>query len=232
MLAFVLTAAVASRRAVLAYTDYGSPFRFQIGEFLCTDREYARAAVIDALNEIHSHVKGLAFVEGGGGVVYQGIDCNGCHVWGYSSVNNKVEIGGCVNDKAAIIHETLHKLGFQHEQFHPDAKKFLVVNETMLPEFWRDQWTEPSEITLLKDFDICSIMMYPAESSNWPKDAVRYTAEGLAALAKCDNQYLSKSDIRTLNHIYKDDHHHHSYTAFPIVGFLIIMVAVVLFLIA
>lgn len=209
MIVFVLAAAVTARRSVLAATDNHMPLAFSFGEFGChgVNNAEGRAHVIDALNEIHAHARGVVFYEGEGGLFFRGDDCDKCNVYGYGSVNNDVHIGRCARNKAAIIHEVLHKLGFQHEQFHPDAGIYVTINESLLPDDWKAQWVGVDPIVYKSKFDICSVMMYEPESIYWPESAVTYTAKGEAEASKCGDEILSKGDIDTLNHVYPHTHH-------------------------
>jgi hypothetical protein len=209
MIVFLVAAVATARRSVLAATDNTVPLAFTFGEFTCgaVGGEEGRARVIDALNEIHAQAPGVTFYEGVGGVVFKADECDECKVNGYGSVpNNDIQLGRCVTDKSAIIHEVLHKLGFQHEQFHPDAGDYVVVNASLLDSVWRAQWFNSEAIVYQRPFDICSVMMYPAESSFWPEGAVTYTARGQAALAECGSSILSEGDIATLNHVYPHTH--------------------------
>ena len=141
MIVLIAAAAIASRRPSSPTPTTSCPIRYSFGKFGCCRVGQAEGRPIDALNEIHARAPGVIFKAGDGGIVFEATACDRCYVTSYSSIpNNIVQLGRCVTDKAAIIHEVLHKMGFMREQFHKDAAAFVTVNESLLPPDWRYQW--------------------------------------------------------------------------------------------
>jgi len=198
----LLAMASPARRAVVAYTDNGPILEYAFGDFACgIDVPTASAHVVAALSLISRTTPGLTFTPGPNGLEFVATDCASCNVWGYTSVNNTINLGWCATNLHAIVHEILHKLGFEHEQFHPNAADYVTINTSAMTAEAVVQWdSEPNPI-YLSPFDICSVMMYSVEA----EPAVTLTPLGAAALSSCSDAILSASDIVALRAAYPSD---------------------------
>lgn len=169
-----------------------SPITYSYGNHTCA----GSTAVRRALDHVAAAAGGLAFVKGQGGIVFQATDCAVCQIKG-----NVVETGGCHGHRN-VVHEVLHALGFEHEQFHPDAARWLTVDLDRIPAEWRGQWAPRNPAGLkFSPFDICSRMLYSVRDPKW-NNAVALTARGEAAIARCTGATLSAGDTDALRRRY------------------------------
>lgn len=166
-----------------------APVAYRFGHDACG----ARPAVNRALDHLAA-VASINAVERGGGIVFQATNCSACNVRG-----RVVETGGCRSHRD-VLHEVFHGLGFEHEQLHPDAGRYMAVDPGRLPAAWAAQWAPKPNLTAAR-FDMCSVMMYNPRDPLW-NGAVSLTAEGEAAAAACPAAALSAADAAALRRRY------------------------------
>ena len=119
-----------------------------------------------------------------------------------------IHLGWCYNVTGSIIHEVMHKLGFEHEQKRTDRVQFISIDTTKSKwpnriqndpcSKWLYQWIfdetcDSDKSKLVKDglirshgeFDFCSIQMYNLKSSSWDSNLVNATPLGYQKIADC-----------------------------------------------
>uniref|UniRef100_A0A0N5BIQ7 Metalloendopeptidase n=2 Tax=Strongyloides papillosus TaxID=174720 RepID=A0A0N5BIQ7_STREA len=153
--------------------------------------------------------KTLSLPKNTSGIIYYNSDhCNSlvgrqnAHSW------QVIHIGEACNHPGGIIHETLHALGFLHEQCRYDRDLYLQIRDYNMMEHGIKNCFKVSFInsdTYFLNYDLGSIMHY---------DSYAYTKNGEKTIATADPHYdktigqterLSFIDIKALNFHYCSD---------------------------
>ena len=109
-----------------------------------------------------------------------------------------IQPGGCVN-KGIIQHETMHALGFFHEQSRPDRDDFVTILWDNIPDAWANNFQKASEAnvdTRGTPYDYGSVMHYGATLNGKPTIDARGNAIG-------QREGASQSDITHLRLLYQ-----------------------------
>jgi hypothetical protein len=110
--------------------------------------------------------------------------------------------GGCASYKSSIQHETLHALGFHHEQNRPDRNKYVKIRWNNIKPSWKGQFLISKSITTLgQPYDYDSVMHYSGWASS--KNG-RVTIDAGVNTERLGNYGMaSDGDILTLQLLYQ-----------------------------
>ena len=109
-----------------------------------------------------------------------------------------IQPGGCMN-KGIIQHETMHALGFYHEQARPDRDDFVTIIWDNIPDSWKHNFKKASNTevdTRGTPYDYGSVMHYGATLGGKTTIDARGNAIG-------QREGASQSDITHLRLLYQ-----------------------------
>nr|QNH72418.1 toxin candidate TRINITY_DN34308_c0_g1_i1 [Pachycerianthus maua] len=168
----------------------------------------AAATIKDALYELEKHTC-LRFVPRtyqGNYINYKYLD--GC--WSrvgkiyWKEAEQEISLGKGCDKKGTIIHETMHALGFWHEQSRPDRRNYVKVLWENIQDGMEDQFDRYSDDyvnTLGLDYDLDSIMHYGKKS--FSVDGVKQTLEAIGDPTRdLGGNTLTNADINKINAVY------------------------------
>lgn len=157
---------------------------------------------------------GVRFIEGKGNGNYVEF-IHGSGAWSYIGMiggRQTITIDAQWFDPIGTLrHEIGHTLGLKHEHARPDRDKYIKVNYSNIPPFYKQYYDkENSEaLSLIGNFDFQSVMLY----SSYAVSPFSYSSS-IPNITKLDGtiyysnrSYLSQGDIETVAAVYGSPYH-------------------------